>query len=107
MIFSDFYIYKPFIKKSGSIGFISKRVTIKHGHKLRFGSSVFIGQDVLINALSNNGICIGNNFTIKANSIIDCTGVYSNIGDGVVIGDNVGISENCFIQVRGKNYYWR
>ena len=97
-----FYMYKPFLKKSGFIGFISRRVTIKYGHKVRLGRSAFIGPDVLINALSGNGICIGNNFTIKAKSIIDCTGVYSNIGDGIEIGDNVGISENCFIQVRGK-----
>jgi acetyltransferase-like isoleucine patch superfamily enzyme len=44
---------------------------------------------------------IGNNFTIRDTSKIDCIGVLSDPADGLSIGNNVGISENCFIQVRG------
>ena len=34
--------------------------------------------------------------------MIECTGVIRNLGEGLVIGNNVGIAQNCFIQVRGK-----
>lgn len=70
--------------------------------KLKAGPTLNIGHNVIINALCKKGIIIGKNFTIKSNSIIDCTGVLSNLGEGLVIGDNVGFSENCFVQVRGK-----
>ena len=63
--------------------------------------SLNIGNNVYINALSNSTINIGDNFTIKSNSVIDCTGVLSDLGGALEIGNNVGISENCFIQVRG------
>ena len=35
-------------------------------------------------------------------TIIECTGVLSNLGEGLKIGNNVGIAQNCFIQVRGE-----
>lgn len=69
--------------------------------KIYAGKSFNIGNNVYINALSNSTIIIGDNFTIKSNSVIDCTGVLSDLGGKLNIGDNVGISENCFIQVRG------
>ncbi|MDC0552109.1 acyltransferase, partial [Flavobacteriaceae bacterium] len=34
--------------------------------------------------------------------IIECTGVLRNLGDGLIMGNNVGIAHNCFIQVRGN-----
>lgn len=45
---------------------------------------------------------IGNNVSIHKYTIIDCTGVLRNLGEELIIGDNVGIAQNCFIQVRGK-----
>ena len=44
---------------------------------------------------------IGDNFTIRDSSKIDCIGVLSEPSSGLSIGNHVGISENCFIQVRG------
>lgn len=70
--------------------------------KLKAGPTLNIGQNVVINALCKKGIIIGKNFTIKSNSVIDCTGVLSDLGEGLVIGNNVGLSENCFLQVRGE-----
>lgn len=69
--------------------------------KIFVGKSLNIGNNVYINALSKNTIDIGNNFTIKSNSVIDCTGVLSDLGGKLEIGNDVGISENSFIQVRG------
>ena len=47
-------------------------------------------------------IKLGKNVTILKGTIIECTGVLSNLGEGLTIGNNVGIAQNCFIQVRGK-----
>lgn len=96
-----FYGHKIRFKKSYWAGFISSKVTIDYARNLILGRSIFIGEGVKINALCKSGVIIGDNVTIKAGSSIDCSGVLSNIGNGISIGDRVGISENCFIQVRG------
>ena len=87
--------------KSSKLIFIGERVKILSKQQVTIGKSGNIHDDVKINALSKKGIKIGHNFTLKSFCIIDCTGVYSNLGEGLEIGNNVGISENCFLQVRG------
>lgn len=94
-------LLKLFIKNSKGFLFIGKSTDIRHLHKISFGKSVHIGNGVSINALSKKGVHLGNNVSILSGSIIDCTGVYGNIGDGISIGNNVGIAQNAFIQVRG------
>ncbi len=92
---------KPFLGRSRGLIFVGRRVTIKHKRKIQIGRSAQIGRNVEINALTRRGIIIGDNFTLKSNSIIDGTGVIRNLGEGLIIGNNVGISQNCFIQIRG------
>jgi acetyltransferase-like isoleucine patch superfamily enzyme len=93
--------YKVFIKSDGLL-FVGRRCKIKFKSKIRAGRTLLIGDNVEINALSLEGIRIGNNVSIHRNTIIECTGVIRNLGIGLEIGDNVGIAQNCFIQVRGK-----
>jgi acetyltransferase-like isoleucine patch superfamily enzyme len=95
-------VIRPFFKKSSGILFLGRRVVLKHKHLISLGKTITIGDNVEINALSQNGIFIGNNVTILRNSIIECTGNIKNIGEGLTIGNHVGIAQNCFIQVRGK-----
>jgi len=90
------------IKHSDGIIFKGKGVKILHCKKIKSGQTLYLGDNVYINALSINGIQFGNNVSIHRNSIIDCTGGIRHIGDGLIIGNNVGFSPNCFIQVRGK-----
>jgi len=94
--------YRIYFKKAKGIIFIGKRTSIRSKKKIEIGKSVYIGDYVEINALSKNGVKIGNNVSIHKYSIIDCTGVLRNIGEGIEIGNNVGISAYCYIQVRGK-----
>lgn len=96
-----FYIYKFRFNKSHWVGFISPRVYILFARNIKVGKSIFLGEGVKINALCQKGIEVGDNVTIKAGTTIDCSGVLTKIGDGISIGDRVGISENCYIQVRG------
>jgi acetyltransferase-like isoleucine patch superfamily enzyme len=95
-------LLKPFIKKSRGIIFLGKGTNIKFKSKISVGKTLVIGDNVEINALSKEGVKIGDNVSILKNTIIECTGVIRNLGEGIEIGNNVGIAQNCFIQVRGK-----
>ena len=90
------------IKKSNGIIFLGRRTKIKFKSKISLGKSVHIGDNVEIYALSKNGVEIGNNVSILKNTIIECTGVIRQLGEGLIIGNNVGIGQNCFFQVRGQ-----
>lgn len=96
-----FYLYKPFLMRSGLIGFIGSGSKIYYGRYISIGTSVNIGDKVVIRCLSKKGVVIGDNCTIRDSSKIDCIGVLSEPSEGLFIGNNVGISENCFIQIRG------
>ena len=97
-----FLIIKPFLGSSHSVSFIGRSVQIISKRKLIIGKSFFIGNFCKLNLLCRNKVIIGDNFVFKDSSVIDCAGVYTNIGSGLIIGNNVGISEGCFIQVRGN-----
>ncbi len=91
-----------FLKKSYGVVFVGRRVVIKHKRHLTLGRSVTLGPNVHINALCKGGIDVGNNVTIKEGCIIEGYGVLRNIGECLKIGNNVGISQHCFIAIRGR-----
>lgn len=95
------YRIKFFLGSSKGYFFVGRRCRIRHKSHIYLDGTTIIGDNVEINGLSKQGLKIGKNFTLKRNSIIDCTGVIRNVGEGIIIGNNVGISENCYIQVRG------
>lgn len=90
------------IRKGKGLLFVGSNCKLKFKSKIFLGRSVQIGDNVEINALSKNGVIIGDNVSILKNTIIECTGVIRDLGEGLTIGNNVGIAQNCFIQVRGK-----
>ena len=90
------------LKESKGIVFLGRHTKIKFKSKIKIGKTIIIGDNVEINALSINGIIMGNNVSIHRNTIIECTGVVRNLGIGLIIGNNVGIAQNCLIQVRGE-----
>jgi len=96
------YILKFQVNESYGPVFLGKGCKIRNKHKIILGRTIFIGDNVEINALSKNGITIGNNVSILKNTIIECTGVIRHLGEQLIIGNNVGIAQNCLIQVRGK-----
>lgn len=89
-----------FGKKSGIV-FVGKRTIIRHARHIQAERGLAIGDGVYINALSKDGIQLGDNVTIGAGSIIECTGVIRELGDGIRIGSHVGFAQNAFIAVRG------
>lgn len=94
------FYFRFFIRKSSGFLLIGRNTRLRHCHKLTLGSTVLIEDNVRIDALTKFGINIGNNVTIKANTIID-SGLIQDIGEGLNIGNHVGISQNCFIQASG------
>jgi len=100
-VIRGFFLIKPFLKHSKGVIFAEKGVKIQFGHKIKVGSGLNLMKYSTINALSYNGIEIGNNFTLGKYAIIECTGVLRNVGASLKIGNNVGINHYCFIGVRG------
>lgn len=90
-----------FFGKRSGIVFVGKRVVIRHAGHIQAQGGLTIGDGVYINALSKDGIHFGDNVTIGAGSVIECTGVIRELGDGIVIGSHVGFAQNAFIAVRG------
>ncbi len=100
MIFRGLW-HKIFIKKSKGLLFVGKKVQLRCRRKIKFFGSATIEDGVKIDALSKDGIEVGENFSIGRNSIIECTGVLRELGEKLTIGKNVGIAANAFISMRG------
>jgi acetyltransferase-like isoleucine patch superfamily enzyme len=96
------FVLRITLKSAKGVIFKGENCKIKHRKKIVVGKSLTLGDYVEINALSKNGIKIGDNVSILKNTIIECTGVLRELGEGLIIGNHVGIAQNCFIQVRGK-----
>lgn len=95
------FFVKPFLGSSKGIIFAEKGAKILFGHKVKVGKNLNLMEYSTINALSYNGVDIGDNFTLGKYAIIECTGVLRNVGDSLKIGNNVGMNHYCFIGVRG------
>lgn len=81
--------------------FIGKNVTVKCKKKIKIGKNVTIKKNSYIDALSENGIIIGNNVSIGKYCSIEATGSLTNIGKGLIIEDGVGLNSNCFLGCAG------
>ena len=90
-------------KKSGII-FVGDKVRIKCKKNITFGTGVTIKDRVTIDALSYDGIIIGDNVSIGEGSYLMCSGSLSKIGKGIVLGDRVGIGNDCFFGAAGGVY---
>ncbi|MED3897045.1 acyltransferase [Priestia aryabhattai] len=81
--------------------FTGKKVTLLHKKHMTFGQSVTLNNYVEINALSKNGVVLGNNVSIGAYSKIQCTGSLSKLGVGLEIGSNSGVGEFSYFGAAG------
>ena len=95
---------KIYLKESKGIVFAERGAKINYGHKIKCGRNLNLKEFSTINALSLNGIEIGDNFTLGKYAMIECSLALKDVGDYLKIGNNVGINHYCFIGVRGKIY---
>ena len=94
-------LLKPFLKTSTGLLFIGRRVKVMHGYKITAGKNLILEDNVSINALSENGIILGNNVSIARDSILFCTGIIAYRGKGITIGDRTGISARAYFAGQG------
>lgn len=92
---------KPFFKGSVGLVFVGRNVIVKHAYQLSAGKNLILEDNVSINALSFNGIALGDHVSIAKDSILFCTGVIAQKGTGIIIGNRTGISARAYIAGQG------
>ncbi len=89
------------MKEKGNYLFIDKKVKIFNKSNIKIGNHVRIEQGVLIDALSTEGVSMGNKVKLGKHSTIVCSGLLSDLGKGIIIGDNTSFAENTFFGAAG------
>jgi len=92
------FIYKL---KTFKLGFIGKRSPILASNLIKLGKNLSVADDCHIDALSREGIVIGNNVSIQKRVIIECSGSLKFLGKGLNLGNNVGVGSNSFLGCAG------
>ena len=100
MLFRGFFV-GLFLKQKGRNFFVGKRVIIRCKSKLKVGNSVSIQDYVLIDALSKDGITLGDNVSIGIRTIIKTSGSLGKMGKGMSIGKNSAMGNDCFVGAAG------
>ena len=77
--------------------FIGKDVKLRARHLIKIGRGVTLGNGVLIDGLSLNGIRIGDHVSIGDHTRLEASGTITDIGLGIDIGDNCGIGAYSFV----------
>ena len=94
-------LIKPFLKSSNGMLFLGTDVKISHAYQLSTGRNTILEDNVYINALSDDGIILGDNVSIARDSILFCTGVIAQKGTGIIIGNGTGISARAYFSGQG------
>lgn len=81
--------------------FIGKHVKIIEKKHLRMGKKTKLQEGVYIDALSKEGVDIGENVVIGRNTRIECTGGLQDIGKGVKIGNRTTFGNDCSFGAAG------
>jgi acetyltransferase-like isoleucine patch superfamily enzyme len=92
---------RPWVGSSGGILFLGKGTTLRHMKKIFIGRSTIIDDHVTIDALSLNGVRLGDNVTIARHTTIQCTGVIQELGIGLEIGNNSAVGAYSFLGAQG------
>jgi acetyltransferase-like isoleucine patch superfamily enzyme len=94
-------LLKPFLKKSVGLLFVGTHVKVRHGYQITAGKNLILDDNVSINALSVNGITLGDHVSIARDCILFCTGVIAQKGTGITIGNRTGIGARAFLAGQG------
>ena len=89
-----------FASKSGSVLF-GPRVKIRCKSKISLGSKVRLRDGVFIDALSTDGVNLGDRALLGRNTRVECTGSFAHIGKGVSIGRDSTFGSDCYFGAAG------
>ena len=81
--------------------FVGKGVNLIEKRYLKIGSKTKIHDYSRIDALSVEGVKIGEKCILGRNTIIECTGSLEHIGKGINIGDRTTFGSDCFFGAAG------
>jgi acetyltransferase-like isoleucine patch superfamily enzyme len=83
--------------KPGNRPFVGSHVTLRSRNNLTIGRGVTFGHHTYVDALSTNGVHLGDNTSLGRNTRIECTGSLRTLGVGLDVGKNVGLgSDNLY-----------
>ncbi len=88
---------RPFLAACGGALFVGRRVQLLNTRKLHLGRGVTLDDDVKIDALSRQGVWLGDNVSIGRFTIIECTGVIANLGEGFRIDHNSNLGDYNYV----------
>lgn len=91
---------RMWIKADGAV-FAGKHVRIEHGYQVKAGKSLILEDGVFIQALSENGVTLGERVTIARDAVLTCTGVIAEKGKGISIGDHSAVGAQSFLGGQG------
>lgn len=89
------------IGKSNGFIFCGKNVKIEYGFLIKAGKNLILEHSVILNALSENGITLGDNVTIAKGAILQCTGVIAKKGVGIKIGNTSAVGAQSYLGGQG------
>lgn len=95
------YLLSWRLANSDGVLMVGHKVTLRHKGKISVGESVILEDYVFIDALSQEGVHLGNNVTIAKHSTLQCTGVIQEIGVGIKLGNNSAIGAYSFLGGQG------
>lgn len=77
--------------------FVGPNVELRSCSQIKIGYGVTLGRGVLIDALSHEGVILGDHVNIGDYSRLEASGSISNIGVGICVGNNSSIGPFSFI----------
>ena len=86
------FVYKLLFFRTGQLLIFGKNVRVIYRSRIFFGQKNRIGSNVLLSGFGTKGLKFGNNVSIGDFSRLEVCQSMGNIGVGIEIGNNVGIS---------------
>lgn len=81
--------------------FIGKKIKVLEKRCLSIGAYTKIHDNVFIDALSVNGVVLGDYVVIGRNSRLECTGSIRSIGKGICVGNHSTFGSDCYFGAAG------
>lgn len=81
--------------------FVGPRVGVRARSGIELGSHVTLARDSWIDALSAEGVHLGDNTSVGRGTRIECTGRLTTLGKGFWAGRNVGLGTDCLYGAAG------
>lgn len=85
-----------------SVIFVDRHVIVRAKSKIKYGKHFTIYNNCFIDAMSNDGIIVGNNCSIGKFTTIECTGSLRSLGQGLRLGNNVAVGTHSYLGCAGS-----